>query len=101
MSQTNLSTLTDIFQEIQETFETDVLKSSDDFWNSLTPDQQLDAFCAVVKRIKQGELVEGRSYRGVLYSTFGFGPEAYGMAQVAGYLDIHNALVIPVDKEDQ
>jgi hypothetical protein len=27
-----------------------------------------------------------------LYEVFGFGPEAYAPAQMAGYLEIHNAI---------
>ena len=62
------------------------------YWNSLSKEQQLDLFCCVVRRLVKGELDEGRSYRGVLYDTFGWGPEAYGMAQTAGYLELHNAI---------
>jgi hypothetical protein len=62
------------------------------YWNSLSKDDQLKAFCAVVRRIHRGEIEEGRSYRGVLYDTFGFGPESYAQAQLAGYLSLHNAI---------
>ena len=62
------------------------------YWASLTKEQQLDAFCAVVRRLSQGELDQGRSYRGVLYDVFGFGPEAYSAAQMAGYLELHNCI---------
>jgi len=64
-------------------------------WNALSKEDQLDYFCAVVKRIHQGEVEEGRSYRGVLYGVFGFGPEAYGLAQMSGYLDLHNLIFSP------
>lgn len=62
----------------------------EEFWNSLTKDQQLDAFCAVVRRIYQAELIDQGTYRWCLYDVFNFGPEAYLPAQVAGYLAIHN-----------
>jgi hypothetical protein len=88
--------MTDDDQElIRKTFaeiEADMLAQQEAFWNSLTKEQQLDAFCAVVARIYQGEILENRSYRGVLYDIFGFGPEAYMPAQLAGYLTIHNEL---------
>ena len=61
-------------------------------WNRLSKTEQLQVFCAVVRRIHEGELVQGRSYRGVLYDTFGFGLEAYMRAQLAGYMDLHNAI---------
>jgi hypothetical protein len=60
------------------------------YWDSLTKEQQLMAFCAVVRRIHRGEIVEDRSFRGMMYDVFGFGLESYGQAQDAGYLDIHN-----------
>lgn len=69
---------------------------SEQFWDSLTKEQQLLVFCAVVRRICKGELDDKRSYRGVLYDTFGFGPEAYAVAQCSGYLDLHNSII----KED-
>jgi hypothetical protein len=63
----------------------------EEYWNSLTKDQQLKCFCAVVERILEGE-TEGRSYRGMLYTVFGFGPESYAQAQMAGFLTIHNEM---------
>ncbi len=68
-------------------------QEQEQYWNSLSKDQQLSAFCSVVRRIYRGELQECGSYRYVLYSVFGFGPEAYAAAQMAGYLSIHNILV--------
>ena len=62
------------------------------FWNSLSKEDQLKAFCAVSRRIFDGELKAKGSYRRVLYHTFGFGPEAYAQAQEAGYLAIHNSI---------
>ena len=81
--------------EVQNAFQEALAKleeRQEEYWNSLTKEQQLDAFCAVVRRIYQGEIENRRSYRGVLYDVFGFGPEAYLQAQVAGYLMIHNAI---------
>jgi hypothetical protein len=62
------------------------------YWDSLSGEDQLKAFCAVVRRIYRGELVDKGSYRHVLYNVFGFGPEAYVQAQLAGYLAIHNCI---------
>jgi hypothetical protein len=69
-----------------------VEEEQEKFWESLSKDDQLKVFCAVCRRIYKGEVQDQRSYRGVLYDVFGFGPEAYGQAQVAGYLSIHNAI---------
>jgi len=68
-------------------------KEQEAYWASLTPEQQLMAFCAISRRIRQGELVDNGTYRHVLYGVFGWGPEAYAPAQMAGYLDIHNSIV--------
>ena len=83
-----------MFREAMDLIEQD----SEDYWNSLSKDDQLKAFCAVSRRIHKGEIVDQGSYRHVLYGVFGFGPEAYAPAQAAGYLDIHNAIVTSDDK---
>ena len=85
----------DNWEEISNQFQEAIRRMEEDqekYWNSLTKDQQLDAFCCVVRRIREGDLVQKRSYRGVLYDIFAFGPESYMPAQSAGYLDIHNCL---------
>lgn len=82
-------------QELSRTFNESVdtyQKEADDLWNSLPYDDRLKLFCAVSKLIVKGEIEEKRSYRGVLYDTFGFGPDAYVPAQCAGYISIHNAI---------
>jgi len=66
--------------------------SCNSYWNSLNPEEQLMAFCAIVERLHQGELEHKRSYRGMLYDVFGWGSEAYATAQCAGFLDLHNSI---------
>jgi len=83
-----LHELGNIFQETMKQIEND----SEAFWNSLSHDEQLKVFCAVSRRIHQGEIVDKGSYRHVLYSVFNFGPESYAQAQCSGYLSIHNAI---------
>ena len=70
----------------------EIENESETYWNSLTKEQQLKAFCAVVRRIHKGDIEDRGTYRYVLYQVFGFGPEAYAPAQLSGYLTIHNAL---------
>jgi hypothetical protein len=77
-----------------------VEQDSEAYWNSLTKDQQLQVFCAVSRRIFKGELEDKGSYRWVLYDVFGFGPEAYAPAQLAGYLAIHNAIFTGDEVDD-
>jgi len=84
----NLEETSKAFNEALDMIRTE----QEEYWNGLTKDQQLMAFCAVSRRIHEGEIKDHRSYRGVLYDTFEFGPEAYVPAQDAGYIDIHNAI---------
>lgn len=83
-------------EEISNQF-TRIMKELEDeqeaYWNSLSKDDQLKVFCAVVRRICKAEMVDKGTYRYALYQVFGFGPEAYIQAQDAGYLALHNAIV--------
>jgi hypothetical protein len=68
-------------------------KDQEKFWSSLSKEDQLKVFCCVMRRLVDGEIKNPRSYRGVLYDVFGFGPEAYAQAQCAGFLAIHNSIM--------
>lgn len=85
------------FEEISKTFKeamAEVEKDSEEYWNSLSKEEQLKAFCAMSRRIYKGEIKDRGTYRYVLYDVFGFGPEAYAPAQLAGYLEIHNSIYV-------
>lgn len=84
----SLSELSRLYNEAMA----DITEMQEQYWNSLTKEQQLDAFCCVVRRIHKAELVEQRSYRGTLYDIFDFGPESYAQAQNAGFLELHNSI---------
>lgn len=77
-----------VFQEAMQLIESD----QEEYWNSLSKEQQLKAFCAVVRRIHKGELEDRGTYRYILYQVFGFGPESYAQAQLAGFLALHNSI---------
>jgi len=64
-------------------------------WESLSEDQRIDMFCAVMERVHKGEIEQKGSYRYVLYDIFKFSPAAYTQAQMAGFLDIHNCIYTP------
>lgn len=83
--------LSELGQQFQKVIDA-MKKEQEEYWNSLTKEQQLLAFCAMSRRIVDGEIKQKGTYRYVLYNVFGFGPEAYMPAQCAGYLDIHNAI---------
>lgn len=92
-----LQELADSAQEYQKVLD-DMTREEEDYWVMLTREQQLIAFCAVVRRLKKGELDDQRSYRGVLYDTFGFGMESYVRALNAGFMDLHNSIVVDDNK---
>lgn len=80
------------FSEIFNQAMKEIEAEEESYWNSLSKEDQLKCFCAVIRRIHKGDIVDKGSYRYVLYNVFGFGPEAYASAQMAGYLEIHNAI---------
>lgn len=84
----SLEEISRVFNEVMDEIE----QQSEAYWNSLSKEQQLQVFCAVTRRIHKAELVDKGSYRHALYGVFGFGPESYAPAQMAGYLDIHNSI---------
>lgn len=72
----------------------------DQAWNKMSPEEQMMAFYSVCKRIHKGDVVEKGSYRHVLYSTFEFPMDAYGIGMQCGYMAIHNAIV-DIDEFEQ
>ena len=98
---TEKKTLIETLDELRPAFQEAMAqeeKQSEEFWNSLTKDQQIQVFCAVMRRVYKGEIEENRSYRGMLYDVFGFGPESYAVAQMSGFLTIHNCILTPEEK---
>jgi hypothetical protein len=79
--------------EIQEECFSIYSKEAEGYWDSLTYDQKLMCFYVVTKKIHQGDCVENRSYRGVLYDTFGFDADSYGLGMDSGYFEIHNHII--------
>lgn len=88
-----MSVYSDLYKDVAAKYEQD----ADAWWEALSEEDKLLAFYSVCKRMYQGEIKEQGSYRHVLYSVFGFGPEAYAIGMECGFLDIHNS--IKVEKE--
>jgi hypothetical protein len=84
----SLQELADTQREVEESF----INDSENFWQSLTYEQKLLAFSAVMTRLVKGELQDQGSYRYVLYDIFGFGPESYGIGMITGFIDLHNSI---------
>jgi hypothetical protein len=62
------------------------------WWENLPTEQQQWAFYNVCRLIYEGDVKHERSYRGVLYDTFGWGPEAYFLGMEANYMELHNLI---------
>lgn len=82
--------------EVREAFE--LAKQESDraaevFWNSLSYEHKCNAFHAVLSRLSKAELEDKRSYRGVLYDTFGFGPEMYTRGMDCGFMALHGSIL--------
>jgi hypothetical protein len=67
------------------------------WWAELDPETQQWAFYNVCRLIYKGDVVDRHSYRGVLYDTFGWGPEAYAIGMEARYMELHNLLYDAVE----
>jgi hypothetical protein len=80
--------------------EKDFEETSEAAWNNLSDQDKLNIFCAISRKIYQGEIVDSGTYRYVLYEIFKFGPEAYMPAQISGYLSIHNAIYDSLTLQD-
>lgn len=84
----SLEGLSEIYEQIQSINH----EREEQLWNSLSSEQQLDVFCAVVRRIYQGELEDKGTYRYVLYQVFQFGLDSYSRGMDCGYLTLHNSI---------
>lgn len=103
---TTEKSLNDFLHEVSQVFHQAMLEDEnrqEAWWNTLKPDQQLDALCCVVRRIVKGDVVDRGSYRYVLYDVFGFEPHSYVAAQCAGYLTLHNLIykALEADQQDE
>jgi hypothetical protein len=84
----NLDEMSKVYAEISEANE----KEADEFWESLSKEDQEKAFYAVIKRMYKAELEDNGSYRWALYDVFGFGPHMYAQGMDCGYMALHNAI---------
>lgn len=74
-------------------------EKDNDWWNSLTQEDQLKAFRCICRRIYEGDVKRRGSYRYVLYQVFGFGLDAYGDGLECGYMAIHNLIYEALENE--
>jgi len=93
MSEEFLNKLKEISEMMEESDRQD-RALEEQVWNSLSYDDKLNVFCHVMRLVSKAELQEKRSYRGVLYDTFGFGKESYVRGMNCGFMSLHNAMYI-------
>lgn len=90
--QTNHEKFLEAMHSLDEAVQEDMAnfsKESEEFWNSLSKEQQLMAFHHVFKLTNHG-LKQNVSYRGILYGLFGFAPDAYTVGMECGFFNIYN-----------
>lgn len=100
MDRTGLDKKLEEMREAQQNFALAYDKEAEGFWQGLAYEDKLKAFYSVCKRIHKGEMEVNGTYRYVLYDIFGFGPDAYTIGMMCGYLDIHNAIVTKDEEDD-
>lgn len=89
--------LSDSSQEFQALIEKEK-QEMDAWWDDISKEDQMKAFYSVVSRIVKGELEDQGSYRYVLYDVFGFDGEAYIMGMNCGFMSLHNAIPLDVER---
>jgi hypothetical protein len=84
----NLEDLQNLFAEIS----TECKVQEEKTWDSLDDYIKLDVFCYVCRKLYEGELIEKRSYRGMLYDVFGFDMDSYYRGINASFIELHNSI---------
>lgn len=89
------------FSEEQEQVDINYIHDAETFWKSLTVDQQMFCFYAVVRTITDSELKEDfDSYRKILYDKFEFPSESYIIGMLAGFMELHNHILRPSEMKE-
>lgn len=89
------------FSEEQEQVDIKYAQDAQTFWKSLTPDQQMFCFYAVVRTITDSELKEDfDSYRKILYDKFEFPADSYYVGMLAGFMELHNHILKPSEMQE-
>lgn len=92
--------LHELLQKISESIEKGRLeykRKSEEYWNSLTKEQQEMLFYVITSKLYNAEIVDKRSYRGVLYSEFGFDHSMYLVGMWSNFFDLHQHIKPPTD----
>lgn len=78
----------------------DFLEESKTLFESLSEEQKIMVFCHLIQNIYESELVEKRTYRGLIYDKLDLGIEAYVRSFDVGLLDLHNMIQFAVDYKE-
>ena len=88
------------FLEAEVSAELDYKQKAKAYFETLDTDTKLLLFYHITNTIYENYFIDKRSYRGLLYDKFDFGPEAYGLGYSSGMFAIHNAIFTPDDLEE-
>ena len=65
---------------------------AESFFKSLSYENKLLCFMHVVNKIYQSEILDGGTYRYLLYDIMNFGSESYAMGMDFGLMELHNSI---------
>ena len=80
-------------------FDDSRVKEANEWWDKLPEEDQQKAFLAMSTKLNKNIEVGGGSYRYVLYDIFGFKPDMYVDAQIAGFMNVTNVMGYGLDVE--
>jgi hypothetical protein len=92
---TDKKSLLDVIAQESEHFQELIRQEAvemDQWWDSLSQEDQMRAFYSVVKRLVKGEIEDRGSYRYILYDVFGFDAESYMLGMNCGFMTLHNSI---------
>jgi hypothetical protein len=88
------------FLEAEVNAELAYKQKAKDYFQSLDTDTKLLLFYHITSSIYENYFIDKGSYRGLLYSKFDFGPEAYGLGYSSGMFALHNAIFTPDELDE-
>ena len=95
MNEDRKKSLLDVIAQESEHFQELIRQEAvemDQWWDSLSQEDQMRAFYSVVKRLVKGEIEDRGSYRYILYDVFGFDAESYMLGMNCGFMTLHNSI---------
>lgn len=86
--------------DLEEKARNEYAQIAKEFFESLEDDKKLLVFFHITHCIYENYFNDKGSYRGLLYSKLGFGPESYSLGMDSGMFSVHNAIYTPDELEE-